>query len=239
MNKNRLLYAAFLVIAVVMLYCGYALLCTRSCEGKVWLHRCNSLEKLGEKGGKYAGFEVDVCMRPDGTLDVTHEERISFGLPVDTFFAYLEQHPGVGMWLDVKNLSASNQSLFVQVLDSLCYAHDVRPERLVVESREWELLRPLTRQGYLTSCYVGLEENDSAVAYLQRVADSGAVRALSFPRKWYGKMKRSLNRRNIALLTWCNHQTLGQLRLRLQGQRMLRDPQLRVILIKDHGSYHR
>ncbi len=206
---------------------------------KVWLHRCNSTEKLQEKGEKYSGFEVDICLRPDGRLDVTHNVEQSFGLKVDTFFAYLEQRPEKRMWLDVKNLSEENQRAFVTTMDSLSRHHQIAPERIVVESWEWQLLRPLTQRGYLTSYYVSLEGNDSAIALLQRVADSGAVRALSFPRKWYRKMKSDLNRQDIILLTWCSSQTFRQLRWRPLGHRMLRDRQLKVILVKDHGHYHR
>lgn len=239
MNKKLLLCIALLIIVGGTGLFSHILTEPEHFPEKVWLHRCNSLEKLHEKGDKYHGFEVDICLRPDGRLDVTHNIEQSFGLSVDTFFAYLEQRPEKRMWMDVKNLSEENQRAFVTTMDSLSQHHQIAPERIVVESREWQLLRPLTQRGYLTSYYVNLEKNDSAIALLQRVADSGAVRALSFPRRWYRTIKSDLNRQDIVLLTWCSSQSFRQLRWRPLGHRMLRDRKLKVILTKDHGHYHR
>lgn len=55
--------------------------------GKVWLHRCNSLEKLQEKHAEYPNFEVDLVYRNDGVFDVTHDSLESINL---NFAAYLE-----------------------------------------------------------------------------------------------------------------------------------------------------
>ena len=55
--------------------------------GKVWLHRCNSLEKLQEKHAEYPNFEVDLVYHNDGVFDVTHDSLESINL---NFAAYLE-----------------------------------------------------------------------------------------------------------------------------------------------------
>ena len=73
---------------------------------------------------------------------------------------------------------------------------------------------------------------------LRRVADSGTVRALSFPGWWYATIRRHL-RRSIDLLTWKHRTTQFEFFLTSEGWRMLRDPQLKVILVKDKGHYHR
>ena len=39
-------------------------------KDKLWLHRCNSIEKLNEKYGDYTNVELDVCFR-DSVFDVT------------------------------------------------------------------------------------------------------------------------------------------------------------------------
>lgn len=62
---------------------------------KLWLHRCNSLEKLEEKGGDYPNIEVDLVFRPDRTFDVTHDMETSFGLRLDAYFARMADTGGV------------------------------------------------------------------------------------------------------------------------------------------------
>lgn len=39
---------------------------------KIWLHRCNSMEKLYEHSERYSNFEVDIVFRQDSVFDVTH-----------------------------------------------------------------------------------------------------------------------------------------------------------------------
>ena len=37
---------------------------------KLWLHRCNSVEKYAEMHPRYPNVEIDVVFRPDGYFDV-------------------------------------------------------------------------------------------------------------------------------------------------------------------------
>ena len=64
------------------------------------------------------------------------------------------------------------------------------------------------------------------------------VHALSFPGWWYSTIKENLNR-SIDLLTWKHRTTQWQLLLTPKGHKMLDDPELKVILVKDKGQYHR
>ncbi|MCD8302280.1 MAG: hypothetical protein LUC44_04590 [Prevotellaceae bacterium] len=197
------------------------------------------MEKLREKDDDYLGIEVDVCLRQGGVMDVTHDEDTTFGLTVTPYFEYLGRNPEKRMWLDIKNLSAGNQVWFEKSLDSLCLTYNVEPDRLIVESRNWQLLEPFTRKRYVTSCYVDCEESDSLSAFLRRVADSGKVRAISFPSHLYGQIRQKLHRPGIMRFTWANHLTQFWFFFTPLGWRMMRDPQLRVVLIKDKGHYHR
>ena len=74
--------------------------------------------------------------------------------------------------------------------------------------------------------------------HLQEIADKKVVSALSFPGCWYTEIKESLNR-SIDLLTWEHRSSQLQLLLSSVGREMLFDPQLKVILVKDKGKYHR
>lgn len=226
----------------------YALMCLAmvgSRPDKLWLHRCNSLEKLHEKAERYDGIEVDVCYRTDGTFDVTHDEPYSCGLTIEPYFAYLKEHPQMRMWLDVKNLREENQESMLRSLNALARNHSVAPSRLIVESRQWQLLEPFTWEGYSTSCYVdaprptqlSAEQRDSVVKALQGVADSRLVKALSFPGWWYGTLSRQIDRPNIDLLTWEHRTTQWEFFFYTRHVKdMLDNPQLKVILIKDKTS---
>lgn len=212
---------------------------------KLWLHRCNSVEKYAEMHPRYPNVEVDVVYRPGGYFDVTHDTTTTFGLPLDSLLAQ-NLMGGGKFWLDIKNLTPQNQAAILSEVDSLCDDYHLTPDRLILENPEWQLLAPFTRQGYYTSCYVPYDkpsrlsrsEIRAGIDSLRRVADSGTVRALSFPGWWYATIRRHL-RRSIDLLTWKHRTTQFEFFLTSEGWRMLRDPQLKVILVKDKGHYHR
>lgn len=257
---------------------------------KVWLHRCNSLEKLKEKAEKYAGLEIDIiyrtgvfskdaeqttsvtcertsatcehtsatCERTSATcerrtpgnqevLDVTHDEVVTYGLAVNGYFEYLSTQPSKQLWLDIKNLTQDNQQRILAILDSLTRTYGIAHERLIVESRNWQLLAPFTQQGYRTSMYIDTrrpsqmtdEELSAALNTMRTAVDSKAVRCLSFPWWWYPVLHEKLQRPTTPLLTWKHHTTHRWLRLTARGRRMLKDDQLKVILVKDKGKYHR
>jgi len=216
-------------------------------QERLWLHRCNSLEKLAELGERYPNFEIDVCFREDGTLDVTHDEDTTFHLSAEAYFEHLQRHPKSHMWMDIKNLDEQNQTALLSAIVGLAGSYDISPERLVVESPHPLLLAPLTGMGFQTSCYVDAdkpsrlseEQIDSVITALQGVADGHAVTAISFPSWWYSTIHERLNRPNINLLTWCHRTTQLEFFLTPECHRMLKDNQLKVILIKDKGHYHR
>lgn len=107
-------------------------------------------------------------------------------------------------------------------------------------------LQRFTEEGYYTSLYIGWEnpsrleseEIDSYMDKLRKAVDHKIVHALSFPGWWYSTIKENLNR-SIDLLTWKHRTTQWQLLLTPKGHKMLDDPELKVILVKDKGQYHR
>lgn len=212
---------------------------------KIWLHRCNSIEKLQEKHRLYPNIEVDVIFREDQKFDVTHDIDTSFGLNLDSYFSYFEKERGK-MWLDIKNLNPDNAANMLAVMNGLTEHYHVDKERLIIESSCWEALDTLTRGGYYTSFYVPFddpcslenEEKEEYIEQLQEIADKQVVSALSFPGEWYITLKESLNR-PIDLLTWQHRSTQLELLLSPLGKKMVVDPQLKVILVKAKGRFHR
>ena len=212
---------------------------------KIWLHRCNSIEKLWEKHRQYPNIEADVIFLNNRTFDVTHDESESIGLNLSTYFAYMREHSGK-IWLDIKNLTSENKESMLSSLQRLARHYHISKERLIIESPDWESLDIFTKNGFYTSFYVTYEpscklneeEKHKYIKELQRIADSKTVCALSFPGFWYRTVKERLGR-SIDLLTWEHRKTQLQLLLSPQGRKMLSDPQLKVILVKDKGAYHR
>lgn len=212
---------------------------------KIWLHRCDSLEKLHELDAKYPNVEVDVVFRKDGTFDVTHDVNTSFSLVIDPYFSHMEKTDGK-MWMGIKNLEQENKTEMLSELEKLVGFCHIGKDNLIVESRNLEALRLFTKNGYYTSYYVPFdkpekiseEECNSCISILQKIVDGKAVCALSFPCWWYSTIKERLHR-SIDLLTWRHRTSKFMLLASPRGRQMLKDDQLEVILVKEKGSHHR
>lgn len=212
---------------------------------KIWLHRCNSMEKLREKQAEYPNVEIDVIFRKDGRLDVTHDQEVSFNQDLEEYFAYMQGKEGK-MWLDVKNLTLKNATALLARLNELILQYQIDKDRLIIESPCWAALSQFTQEDYYTSLYVAYDKparmTDSEIAtciqQLKAIVDKKVVEALSFPYWWYTTIKKNLND-SIDLLTWKHRSTELQLLFSPMGWTMLNDPQLKVILVKDKGNYHR
>lgn len=245
--KKKIWIPVMTLAAEAMLYVGYMWHRVGTRPDKVWLHRCNSIEKLQEKEHLYPNVEVDICLRPGGMMDVTHDSDTTFHLSIDPYMAYLAKHKDRYVWLDVKNLTEDNQGTFIHSLDSLVHTYGIMKHQLVIESPEWKLLFPLTRAKYYTSCYVTAPrpssltkwQRDSVISRLGVVARSGCVRALSFPAYWYNSLRLQFQDEDISYLTWMHHRTQLGMLLDPLGQVIMNDRRVKVILVKDKGRYHR
>lgn len=237
------------ILAVVFIWIGLSLiigiLLSDDFPGKIWLHRCNSMEKLYEQDDEYPNVEIDVVFRENRRFDVTHDVDTSFNLSLDPYFFYMDKTDGK-MWLDVKNLTKENKEEMLAELNRLVNTYHIEKDELIIESRDWRALALFTRSGYYTSYYVPFDapqdmddkELNDCIIKLRRIADHKVVRALSFPGWWYPIIKERLDR-SIDLLTWKHRTTQLGLLASPMGWRMLNDNQLKVILVKDKGEYHR
>lgn len=244
---KKLRSAAIFLLVLLTVYGALSWFQTGSRPDKIGLHRCNSLEKLQEVGGDYSLIEVDVCIRPEGILDVTHDEDTTFGLALPSYFPYLHERPECRMWIDVKNLDNSNFKAFFTMLDSLCARYAIRHERLIVESRNWEFLPPPMQKNYVTSYYVdapkpstlSAHQIDSVITHLDAVIATGKVDAISFPGWWYVRLRRQFRHRDISFLIWRHRTTEWELFLDPIGRLMLADSRVKTVLVKNKGKYHR
>ena len=145
---------------------------------KIWLHRCNSLEKLYEKQSRYPNVEVDLVFRKDRVFDVTHDVDTSFNLSLGSYFSYMKDHEGK-MWLDIKNLTAGNKHVALERMNEMTEYFQIAKDRLIIEGKDWKALEAFTQDGYYTSYYVTYdepddlseEEVDDCIEELQEIAD--------------------------------------------------------------------
>lgn len=245
MKRKILVVVVVLVLAIAAWIAWNAVFEMGKHEDKLWLHRCNSMEKLREKIEDYPNVEIDVVYRDNGIFDVTHDADTTFKLPLDSFFNYMSKSDG-HMWLDVKNLNGGNADEMLDDLDSLTSEYGIEKGQLIVESRDWRSLDAFTDEGYYTSMYVDFpkpskldeEEIDSCLDYLNMVARTGNVRALSFPGWWYDDVSESVDA-DIDLLTWKHRTTQLELVCLPEGREMLDDERLKVVLVKSKGDFHR
>lgn len=242
---RKIVLPALLALTALWLTVAACLMATGIHREKLWLHRTNSLEKLHEKEARFPNFELDLVFRDNGTFDVTHDADTTFNLSLRHYMPHISRHRS-HVWLDVKNLNPQNAAYALRCLNTLLHTYHARKEQFIVETRNLQALSTFTAAGYYTSCYVDFPHpstlsaaaTDTCIAHLQRVADSGKARALSFPGWWYAPIRQKLHR-PIDLLTWKHRTTPFGMYATPEGLAMLFDPQLKVILVKSKGKYHR
>ena len=212
---------------------------------KIWLHRCNSIQKMDEMDEKYQNIEVDVVFRKDSIFDISHDIDTSFNCSLDSFLGQIDK-TNRKIWIDLKNLTYTNYRKVYTKLEQLIKEYSISKSQLILESPKADLLQYFTNKGYYTSMYIkfkkpsdlSAQEIDYYISLLQKVADRKMVSALSFPYWWYTEIKDKLNR-PIDLLTWTHHTSSFALQLWRRGQEMLKDEQLKIILVKEKGHFHR
>ncbi len=242
-KKKIFIYAIALFCLVVLIWIGIAVYRIGDYKEKLWAHRVNSLEKREEFKDCYPNFEVDITIREDSLdgsviLDVTHDADISFGLAFDEFIPNLEKSEKV--WLDIKNLSIDNNKKVLEKLDSFVLDFGLEKDQFIIETRDYKALGLLTKNNYYTSYYVDFKQIDEeTIKHLEDVAQTGYVRALSFPSTQYSEIRSHVDNNDIDFLTWAHRETQIEFMLNPFNGKMLDDNRLKVILIKTRGKYHR
>jgi hypothetical protein len=213
-----------------------------SFPGKRWVHRVNSIERARAVSVRYAGMEIDVHFdSARRCFDVGHEAAESVGLCVDSLIAALAEPRSHYYWLDFKNLDEANQQPALAELLRLQEEFGLAG-LLVVESPSPSLLTAFTEAGLYTSYYLPTLDprsaDDSEIsAHVAEVASAlgrGKVNAISGYDFQYPVMREYFP--HADKLLWENGRP-GRLDLfaRLHRQRLMRDPRVRVLLVR-HGS---
>ncbi len=185
-RKTKIIVA--IVVLIIVITACWALLQVGQYPHKLWLHRCNSIEKWCEKEDIYDNIEVDVVWR-DSVFDVTHDTDKSFNQRLEPFFAKLKEGGDGKIWLDMKNVTLSNVTRVVFRINYLLSCHALGKERLIIECKDVEALRLLDNQGFYTSYYIDFPKpsdiEDSQVEEcldsIEGVVAKNCCDAISFP----------------------------------------------------------
>jgi hypothetical protein len=127
---------------------------------KIWLHRCNSIERMTYYLSKYNGFETDAYYNtPEDYFNIDHD-NVDRNTRLEDIFVLLTDHGKPYLWIDFKNLSETTCDGALRKLETLCRKYAFPKDRLVVESPHIELLNKFANAGFPTSFYFHMPSGD-------------------------------------------------------------------------------
>lgn len=83
--KKATLYILLFLISLLALWALWTWNEVGNYPDKLWLHRCNSILKYEEQKSLYPHVELDLVVRENGVMDITHDTHTTYGLPLDSF----------------------------------------------------------------------------------------------------------------------------------------------------------
>ena len=216
---------------------------------KVWLHRCDSVEKFRELSSRYSGVEIDVVFHQDAQKFESSHDPVSLeNYPLEKILsAYKEAGLQQFIWLDFKNLSESNQVKSLKELDRLVTLYKIQPSKIWVESTNYEYLKTFKDSGFKTSYYfpyydfsrMNAGQIDQVKEKTLNIAKSGNVNAVSFFGKYFDFIKSIGLPKDIRLLMWFDGIKRKNFENSTSGESILADPSVEAVLVKEKGKYHR
>lgn len=122
---------------------------------KIWIHRVNSIEKLGEVQADFYGVELDVVFLDSlNEFDVNHPPAESINLSLFEYLSTIKENKKLHFWLDFKNLNAQNQKQAIDRLNSICESLSLSKSNFIIESGNVLLLHEFSKVGYQVSYYL-------------------------------------------------------------------------------------
>lgn len=214
-----------------------------------WLHRTNSVGKQLEFADKYKGIEFDIIYyEKERAFENSHDKKDLQKYNLDLqLTAYEKIGLDKGIWFDFKNLTEENKKDAKETLERLLTKHHIDKNLVWVESGNWKALKEFKNSGFRTSYYLpyykfnkmSQAEIAKAKKLTKNIALSGNVDAISFYGKYYDFINSIELPPHIALLTWLDGYRWHEVLIRKEFRNIINDPRIKVILVKDHGHYHR
>ena len=121
---------------------------------KIWVHRANEMDKARALQYQYAGLEIDVFYDSEQKCfvikhDVNEEPLLSLNQWLDS----LEYRSRLGLWLDLKNLTANNKADIINELMRVRDYYKLKG-KIIVESMSYDCLKDVEKQGFDISYYI-------------------------------------------------------------------------------------
>lgn len=207
-------------------------------KDKVWAHKVNYTEEYARAKKQFTGVELDVVFESGlRNFDIHHPPEPSIGLTLTNYFASQPNNADVSYWLDLKNLSAENDSLVAAILDSIVTVYKIPQHKVIVESREPHYLKTLTDKGFRTSYYLptGLHELNSQELQTQLNDIKQTIAAnpstyISFEYRDYPILNKYFP--NSKKISWFTiYGSMNKIKARLLLFRLLMDKQVDVLLV--------
>ena len=141
---------------------------------KIWAHKVNSIEKLGEVNGSFTGAELDVVYHAENNyFEVNHPPDPSANLSLVDYFLSQKSNHDFHYWIDLKNLIKNNAVASSSLLDSIVRSCNIDKSQVIVESGNQQYLKSYRDNGFLTSYYLpaGLHgfNDDSLKPVLEKI----------------------------------------------------------------------
>lgn len=207
-------------------------------KDKVWAHKVNYTEEYARAKKQFTGVELDVVFESGlRNFDIHHPPEPSIGLTLTNYFASQPNNADVSYWLDLKNVSAENDSLIAVILDSIVTAYHIPQNKVIVESRDPRYLKKLTDRGFKTSYYLptGLHELNSGELQMQLVQIKQTITVspttyISFEYRDYPTINEHFP--NSKKISWFTiYGSMNKISARVLLYQLLMDKQVDVLLI--------
>lgn len=216
---------------------------------KVWLHRCDSVEKFKELSSRYSGIEIDVIFHQNAKkFESSHDPVNLKDFPIEKILsAYKEAGSQQFIWLDFKNLSELNQVDSLEELKRLVTLYEIQPSKVWVESKSYKHLKLFKNAGFKTSYYFPYYDfNQMKPIEIDRVKEktlnivqSGSVDAISFFGNYFDFIKSVNLPKNIRILMLFDGINRKDFETSTFGKSILADPTVEAVLVREKGKYHR
>jgi hypothetical protein len=124
-------------------------------KDKNWKKGINTMERLNDLAENATGFECDVYFDTTArSFDVHHDPDKSIGYSLDSLLQlYQQKNLQASIWLDVKNLDASNAGSVLRSLTDLRNKYKLH-NKILIESGRANLLSSFSDSGFFTAYYV-------------------------------------------------------------------------------------
>ena len=202
-------------------------------------------ETLQELREKYIGFELDIVFHENEKSFENSDNKTNLGkYPLEETLKYYRWWQK--LWFDFKNLSQTNKEEAKKKLEHLIKEYRISKSAIWLESTDLDALESFTQSGWNTTYQMNYDFASMSRAEVKKIKKqiedisySGKVKAISFDERYYSFINRLNLNPQIFLHVKYKNQTFTELKDKDAFLSVLENPKVKVVLVKEHGKYHR